>query len=72
MTLLVALNPPNFLVVQFNSLNKLTPSLHLNYRGFVTTTGQSAPVLSIGTLILAGSLLEFLPWHLSDRFPSSS
>ena len=38
-----------------------SPSLHLHYRDFITTTGWSAPVPRIGTLILMGSPLEFLP-----------
>jgi hypothetical protein len=38
-----------------------TPSLHLHYRDFITTTSCSAPVLRIGTLILVESPLEFLP-----------
>jgi len=41
-------------------LNKLPPLLRLHYKGFITTTGQSAPVPGIGTLILAVLLLEFL------------
>ena len=32
-----------------------TPSLHLHYIDFNTTTGWSAPVLRIGTLTLMGS-----------------
>ena len=32
-----------------------TPSLHLHYRDFNTTTSWSAPVLRIGTLTLVGS-----------------
>ena len=30
-----------------------------------------APVLRIGTLILMGPPLGFLPWHRNDRFPRS-
>jgi hypothetical protein len=36
-------------------LNNATPSLQPHYRAFVTTTGCSAPVPRIGTLILAGA-----------------
>jgi hypothetical protein len=38
-----------------------TPSLHLHYRDFNTTTSCPVPALRIGTLTLVGSLLEFLP-----------
>ena len=34
-------------------LNNAAPSLQPHYRTFLTTTGCSAPVLRIGTLILA-------------------
>jgi hypothetical protein len=36
-------------------LNNATPSLQPHYRAFITTTGCSAPVPRIGTLILAGA-----------------
>src|SRR5208282_435916 len=36
-------------------LNNATPSLQPYYRTFLTTTGCSAPVPRIGTLILAGT-----------------
>src|ERR1700686_5318445 len=36
-------------------LNNATPSLQPHYRTFITTTGCSAPVPRIGTLILAGT-----------------
>ena len=48
-----------------------TPSLHLHYRDFYTTTSWSAPVPRIGTLTLMGLPLEFLPYHRNDRFPRS-
>src|ERR1700679_1125391 len=35
-------------------LNNATPSLQPHYRTFITTTGCSAPVPRIGTLILIG------------------
>jgi hypothetical protein len=38
-----------------------TPSLHLHYRDFNTTTSCSVPVPRIGTLTLVGSPLGFLP-----------
>ena len=50
-----------------------TPSLHLHYRDFNTTTSCPAPVPRIGTLTLAGSPLGFLPYHhRDDRFPRSA
>ena len=48
------------------------PSLHSHYRSFITTTNCSAPVLRIGTLILMGPPLGFLPWHRNDRFRRST
>ena len=36
-------------------LNNATPSLQPHYRTFITTTGCSAPVPRIGTLVLAGA-----------------
>jgi len=48
-----------------------SPSLHLHYRDFITTTGWSAPVPCLGTLTLVGPPLEFLPCHQDDRFPCS-
>ena len=50
-----------------------TPSLHLHYRDFNTTTSWSAPVPRIGTLTLMGS--SHLSFSLSiedDRFPRST
>ena len=38
----------------------------------VRNTSWSAPVLRIGTLILLGPPLEFLPYHRNDRFPRST
>jgi len=38
-----------------------SPSLQSHYRAFDTNTGWSAPVIRIGTLILVGPPLEFLP-----------
>ena len=49
-----------------------TPSLHLHYRDFNTTARWSAPVPRIGTLILVGPPLGFLPYHRNDRFPRST
>jgi hypothetical protein len=34
-------------------LNNVTPSVQSHYRTFIPNTGHSAPVLSIGTLVLA-------------------
>jgi len=42
-------------VVSWHELNNATPSLQFHYRTFITTTGCSAPVPRIGTLILAGT-----------------
>ena len=44
-------------------LNNATPSLQPHYRAFTTTTGCSAPVPRIGTLILIGS--AYLDFSLS-------
>ncbi|MEG2151564.1 MAG: hypothetical protein RRY36_10140, partial [Bacteroidaceae bacterium] len=41
------------------------------YKSFITTTSCSAPIPCIGTLILVGFPLEFLPYHQGRRFPSS-
>ena len=49
-----------------------SPSLHLHYTDFITTTGWSAPVPCIGTLTLVGLPLELLPLHQDDRFPRST
>ncbi len=46
--------------------------LQHHYSTFIATTGSSAPVLRVGTQVLAGSLLEPLPWHRNDRFPRST
>ena len=48
------------------------PSLQCHYSTFHTTTDDSAPVFCIGTLILAGSPLGFLPSQQNDRFSSSA
>jgi hypothetical protein len=44
-------------------LNNATPSLQPHYRTFITTTGCSAPVPRVGTLILIGS--TYLDFSLS-------
>jgi hypothetical protein len=44
-------------------LNNAAPSLQPHYRAFITTTGRSAPVPRIGTLILVGS--AYLDFSLS-------
>ncbi len=54
--------------IELNS-DDTTPSLHVHYTPFVTTTGRSAPVPRIGTLALAGSPLGLLPSHRGDRSP---
>ncbi len=59
------------LVDQILKPDEPTPSLHLHYRDFITTTSWSAPVPRIGTLMLVGSPLAFLPYHQDDRFPRS-
>jgi len=50
-----------FLVDQKVKPDDVAPSLQPHYRAFFTTTSYSAPVLRIGTLILVGPPLEFLP-----------
>src|SRR5207247_1579498 len=40
--------------------------------GFLATTSPSAPVPRIGTLILVGPPLGFLPSHRGARFPRSA
>jgi hypothetical protein len=50
-----------FLVGHLIRPDKLTPSLHLHYTDFITTTSCSAPVSRIGTLTLVGPPLAFLP-----------
>ena len=50
-----------FLVDLIIKPDKPTPSLRLHYRDFNATTSWSAPVIRIGTLILVGSPLGFLP-----------
>ncbi len=60
-----------YLVDQILKLINATPWLHLHYRGFIATTSCSAPVPRIGTLMLVGSPLAFLPYHQDDRFPRS-
>ncbi len=52
-----------FLVDLILKPDEPTPSLHPHYRDFITNTGWSAPVPRIGTLILVGPLLAFLPYH---------
>jgi hypothetical protein len=47
------------------------PSLHPHYRGFITTTEQSAPVHRIGTFSLAVPPLVPFPFASADRFSSS-
>ena len=49
------------LVDQILKPDEPTPSLYLHYRDFITTTSWSAPVPRIGTLMLVGSPLAFLP-----------
>ena len=61
MILLLAPIPPNYLVDQSKSLNKLTASLPYHYSRFVTTTSQSAPVPSIGIFTLTVWLLGLFP-----------
>ena len=53
-------------------LNDAAPLLHSHYKSFNTTTGCSAPVPRIGTLLLVGPPLGVLPSHRSDRFPRST
>jgi hypothetical protein len=48
-------------VDQFSKPDDTAPLLHPHYRGFCATTGCSAPIPRIGTLILVGLPLGFLP-----------
>ena len=50
-------------------LNNATPSLQPHYRTFLTTTGYSAPVPCIGTLILIGA--AYLDFSLNIRATGS-
>ena len=52
-------------------MDDMTPSLQLHYTAFLTTTGHSAPVPRIGTLVLVGLPLGRLPSYRDDRFPGS-
>src|SRR5215470_20185754 len=53
-------------------LNNATPSVRPHYRALFPTTGRSAPVPRLGTLILMGAThLDFSPSHRGDRFPRS-
>ncbi len=50
-----------FKVAQSFQLNSQAPLLHHHYNDFIALTGLSAPVPCLGTLILVGHPLEFLP-----------
>ena len=50
-------------VDHFPKLDNTAPSLHRHYRSFITNTGCSAPVLRIGTFLLAGLPLGIFPSH---------
>ncbi len=59
---------------KFNG-DDLPPSLQLDYRAFITTTRQSAPLRRIGTFGLAvGAALRLFPWHrrLGSHVPYKS
>jgi hypothetical protein len=62
---------PNRWLAHSARLDNAIPSLQYHYNTFNTTTDDSAPVIRIGTLILVGSPLGFLPWQRNDRFSSS-
>jgi len=47
------------------------PSLHPHYRGFIATTGQSAPVRRVGTFGLMVLPLVPFPFASTGRFSSS-
>jgi len=61
-----------FLVDLKIKTDNAAPSVQFHYRTFYPNTGCSAPVPRIGTLILVGPPLEFLPYHRNDRFPRST
>ena len=54
------------------TLNKLIPSLHTHYGYFITTTNQSAPIISIRTFSLEGSSPWDFPLTSYSRFPRST
>jgi hypothetical protein len=63
--------PPILWLTQNIRPDNGTPLLRCHYSTFPATTVDSVPVLRIGTLILLVSPLGFVPYHQSDRFPSS-
>jgi hypothetical protein len=60
-TYCIVSNSDTTLVDLFSKPDNTAPSLHFHYKSFSTTTGCSAPILHIGTLILMGLPLGFLP-----------
>ncbi len=54
-----------------NKADRSNPFAPSPLRDFLTTAGWSALVPRIGTLILVGPPLGFLPYHRDDRFPRS-
>ena len=68
------LAPPTHLrmVDHLSKLDDTAPLLHFHYRSFNAHTGCSVPIRRIGTLILVGLPLGFLPLHRRRRFPRST
>ena len=72
MVLLLSSYPPLCLrVVNSSCLSVSPPSLHVHYRHFNATTGQSATEEDFGTFLPCSSLSAF-PWHSDFCFPRST
>ena len=61
-----------FRLTKHQNVGDITPSLQSYYKTFSATTGDSAPVPRIGTLVLVGLPLGRLPSHRGDRFLASA
>lgn len=59
-------------VVYLYWLDRRTPSLHLHYKDFITTTSLSAFVQRISTFTLRFPVLEFFLFHRYDNFKRST
>src|SRR5580692_6415938 len=64
--------PPVHTVDPCPKLDDATPSLPPFIADFIATTGCSVPLPRLGTLILVGPPLGFLPSHRGSRFPRSA
>src|SRR5712691_2051967 len=70
--LLGSRTPPVHTVDPHPKLDDATPSLHPLIADFLATTSCSLPLPRLGTLILVGPPLGFLPLHRGTRFPRSA